>query len=47
MFNSLTDIKEQRMDRNNPHRVSNYKGFMNMLGLLYTFEIFPKILLCH
>ena len=33
--------KTQSMDTNNPHRVSNYKGFMNMIGLLYAKKIFP------
>lgn len=40
-FDKLTDKKE-RMDQNNPHRVSNYKGFMNMIGLMYTNGLFPK-----
>ncbi len=39
-FERLTDKKEQ-MDQNNPFRVSNYKGFMNMLGLMYTYGLFP------
>jgi hypothetical protein len=39
-FDKLIDIKE-RMDQNNPHRVSNYKGFMNMLGLMYAYNLFP------
>lgn len=40
-FDKLTDKKE-RMDQNNPHRVSNYKGFMNMIGLMYTNGLFPR-----
>ena len=40
-FDKLTDKKE-RMDQNNPHRVSNYKGFMNMIGLMYANGMFPK-----
>lgn len=40
-FNSLTNIQES-MDKNNPHRVSNYKGFMNMIGLMYSNGLFPK-----
>lgn len=40
-FKNFTD-KNTSMDRNNPHRVSNYKGFMNMLGILYSLNIFPK-----
>lgn len=40
-FDKLTDKKE-RMDQNNPHRVSNYKGFMNMIGLMYANGLFPK-----
>lgn len=39
-FEKLIDTKE-RMDQNNPHRVSNYKGFMNMLGLMYSYNLFP------
>lgn len=46
-FVNLMDKKE-RMDQHNPHRVSNYKGFMNMMGLMYSYGIFPKdiILMC-
>ncbi|VBB17886.1 hypothetical protein YASMINEVIRUS_349 [Yasminevirus sp. GU-2018] len=40
-FNSLTNSKES-MDKNNPHKVSNYKGFMNMIGLMYSNGLFPK-----
>src|SRR5205814_9313481 len=40
-FDKLTDKKES-MDQNNPHRVSNYKGFMNMIGLMYSNGLFPK-----
>ena len=39
-FNMLTD-PEQRMDKNNPQLVSNYKGFMNMIGLMYCVGLFP------
>lgn len=39
-FEKMTNTKE-KMDQNNPHRVSNYKGFMNMMGLLYTNGVFP------
>lgn len=41
IFDKLTD-KNERMDHNNPHRNSNYKGFMNMIGLMYVYGIFPK-----
>jgi hypothetical protein len=40
-FKEFTD-KNTSMDRNNPHRVSNYKGFMNMIGILYNLGIFTK-----
>lgn len=40
-FDILTD-KNERMDQNNPHRVSNYRGFMNMIGLMYTYGLFTK-----
>lgn len=30
------------MDQNNIHRVNNYKGFMNMIGLTYYYNIFPR-----
>jgi hypothetical protein len=40
-FEKFTDIKE-RMDQNNPHKVSNYKGFMNMIGYMYSIGLFPK-----
>jgi len=40
-FTRLTNSQE-RMDQNNPHRVSNYKGFMNMIGLMYIYKLFPK-----
>ena len=39
-FNKFIN-KDERMDKNNPHRVIIYKGFMNMLGVLYAKEIFP------
>jgi hypothetical protein len=34
--------KNISMDRNNPHRVSNYNGFMSVIGILYGINIFPK-----
>lgn len=40
-FKKFTD-KNTSMDKNNPHRVSNYKGFMNMIGILYTYNILSK-----
>lgn len=40
-FEEFTNKKE-RMDQNNPHRVSNYKGFMNMIGLMYSYGLFPN-----
>lgn len=40
-FNKLTN-KNESMDKNNPHKVSNYKGFMNMMGLMYSYGLFPK-----
>jgi hypothetical protein len=39
-FKEFVD-KEMSMDQNNPHRVSNYKGFMNMIGLLFYNNLFP------
>lgn len=39
-FNEMTDKKE-KMDQHNPGKVKNYKGFMNMIGLLYTNGVFP------
>jgi hypothetical protein len=39
-FDRMTD-KTESMDQNNPHRVSNYKGFMNMIGLMYIYGMFP------
>ena len=39
-FNKFVN-KAERMDKNNPHRVIIYKGFMNMLGMLYVKNIFP------
>jgi len=41
-FNKFIDKKE-RMDHNNLTRISNFKGFMNMIGLLYAVGLFP----CH
>jgi len=43
-FDALTDKKE-RMDQNNPHRVSNYRGFMNMIGLMYSYGLFNKAII--
>jgi hypothetical protein len=43
--NSNSDNKTS-MDQNNPHRVSNYKGFMNMIGLMYCYNLFPKEIIC-
>lgn len=39
-FNHLTD-KSERLDNNNPGIVSNYKGLMNMFGLMYAMNLFP------
>lgn len=39
-FKKFTD-NNSSMDQNNPHRVSNYKGFMNMIGLMYCYNLFP------
>lgn len=44
-FKEFTD-KNASMDQNNPHRVSNYKGFMNMIGLMYCYNLFPKEIIC-
>lgn len=38
-FKEFTN-KSSSMDNNNPHRVSIYKGFMNMIGLLYSYGLF-------
>lgn len=40
-FNRLTD-KSERLDYNNPSNVNNYKGLMNMFGLMYTLNLFPS-----
>jgi len=40
-FTRFTDINES-MDNNNPHHVSNFKGFMNMMGLCYVNKIFDE-----
>jgi len=40
-FTDLTN-KTKRMDKHNTHRVNNYKGFMNMIGLVYINGLFPK-----
>jgi hypothetical protein len=39
-FNDLTN-KDESMDHHNPRRLSNYKGFMNMVGLMYSYGLFP------
>lgn len=39
-FNNFID-KNERMDQNNLMRISNFKGFMNMMGLLYNAGLFP------
>lgn len=39
-FVDLTN-KNESMDHNNPRRLSNYKGFMNMMGLMYAHNLFP------
>ena len=46
-FNTFID-KTQRLDKNNQHRVIIYKGFMNMIGIMYSNDIFPIdiILVC-
>ena len=31
-----------KMDQNNQHRVNNYKGFMNLMGLLYAKKCFKQ-----
>jgi hypothetical protein len=33
--------KNEHMDHNNMSRISNFKGFMNMIGLLYAIGLFP------
>lgn len=40
-FTKFTDINES-MDNNNPHHVSNFKGFMNMMGLCYVNKLFDE-----
>jgi hypothetical protein len=40
-FNDFVDPR-LRMDQNNQHRVNNYKGLMNMIGLLYSIKCFNK-----
>jgi len=37
-FMSLTNVNE-KMDKHNPHRVSNYKGLMNLIGMLFVNNI--------
>ena len=39
-FDNFTDIT-MKLDKFNPHRVSIFKGFMNMIGLMYKYNIFP------
>lgn len=40
-FKDFTDSK-LKMDKNNQHRVNNYKGFMNLIGLLYAKKCFKR-----
>jgi len=40
-FKDFTDSK-LKMDQNNQHRVNNYKGYMNLLGLLYSKKCFNR-----
>lgn len=40
-FRDFTDSK-LKMDQNNQHRVNNYKGFMNLIGLLYSKKCFNR-----
>jgi len=40
-FHDFTDSL-LKMDQNNQHRVNNYKGFMNMIGLLYVNKCFHQ-----
>lgn len=40
-FKELTNT-EMKMDKNNQHRVNNFKGYMNMIGLLYYKKCFSK-----
>lgn len=40
-FKNFTDSK-LKMDQNNQHRVNNYKGFMNLMGLLYAKKCFKQ-----
>ena len=40
-FKEFTDSK-LKMDHNNQHRVNNYKGFMNLVGLLYSQKCFHR-----
>lgn len=44
-FKTFTNESDS-MDQNNPHRVSNYKGFMNMIGLMYTYNMLPSNIIC-
>lgn len=40
-FNEFTDL-DMDLDMNNHYRVNNFKGFMNMIGILYAYGIFPS-----
>lgn len=40
-FKDFTDSK-LKMDQNNQHRVNNYKGYMNLLGLLFAKKCFKQ-----
>jgi hypothetical protein len=40
-FNEFTNL-ELDLDMNNHYRVNNFKGFMNMVGILYSYGIFPS-----
>jgi len=43
-FDKFTD-KNEKMDHNNPMKVPNYKGFMNMMGLLYNIGLIPHTII--
>jgi hypothetical protein len=45
-FNQYMDITK-KLDSNNPQRVKNYKGFMNMIGLLYLNKMIPMKLVMN
>lgn len=44
-FKTFTN-KSDSMDQHNPHRVSNYKGLLNMLGLMYSNNLLPCKIIC-